>query len=354
MAATNLAVAYLNAQRPAEAVDACYRALSVQQEQDGSLNEEAFANLNIALRICNQRQRAIEETWIKIASLSTNPTAFCRPRTFCPGRDKTLSKSQQHVSVVCVKWGQKYGADYVNRLMRAVSSIGLQNVEHSFVCFTDDAHGLDPRIQVVPLEDKGPNFQGWWYKASLFRGNCAELNNSRVRGKYSHDDKNGDAQSANKDKHAKALKKRNLVLYLDLDTVIVGSLCPLLDYSGGFATLGGGDFSAEESIVGGYNSSVMLWDTTAQDNGSGKLSTLHDALTPNVLKCLMRWDHWVEMIIPEAHIIQDIFPGVVVDYRKHCTSAGPPPTAAIVCFPRFPKPHQVEDAWVVKNWRTSS
>eukprot|EP00965_Chrysotila_dentata_P220210 6191639-Pleurochrysis_carterae.AAC.3 len=40
-----------------------------------------------------------------------------------------------------------------------------------------------------------------------------------------------------------------------------------------------------------------------------------------VFRCLMRWDHWLEMMLPAAHMLQDIFPGLVVDYRRHHTHA---------------------------------
>ena len=59
--------------------------------------------------------------------------------------------------------------------------------------------------------------------------------------------------------------------------------------------LAAADFDAEEGNADGYNSSVMLWD--AGEGGDGPLRSLHDSLTPEVFQCLMRWDHWIEMVV---------------------------------------------------------
>ena len=45
------------------------------------------------------------------------------------------------ILVVCVKYGTKYGADYVNKLFRGVKN--NLNLPHKFICFTDDPNELD-------------------------------------------------------------------------------------------------------------------------------------------------------------------------------------------------------------------
>ena len=121
-------------------------------------------------------------------------------------------------------------------------------------------------------------------------------------------------------------------------------------------------FGAEEGFSDGYNTSVMLWDAGRQGSsgdgsgaggggGGGELSSLHEALCEAVPACLMRWDHWVEMVVPQAHLLQSLFPGVLVDYRTSCASSGPPATAALVTFPRYPKPHEVDTPWISEHWR---
>ena len=110
-------------------------------------------------------------------------------------------------------------------------------------------------------------------------------------------------------------------------------------------------FEAEEGFADGYNTSAILWE--AGGAAGAALAVLHDALRPEVFECLMRWDHWVEMVVPSAHLLQDMHPELFVDYRQACRGrAAPPPRAAVVCFPRSPKPHEVTElAWVREHWK---
>lgn len=54
-------------------------------------------------------------------------------------------------TVVCLKWGDMYGPEYVNRLFAMVS----RNVDSPvrFVCFTEDATGLRDDIEIKALPD---------------------------------------------------------------------------------------------------------------------------------------------------------------------------------------------------------
>lgn len=67
------------------------------------------------------------------------------------------------VNVLCMKWGVKYPAEYVNKLRSAVArNLALP---HRFVCLTDDASGLDPSIETfpipaMPVDISGPE-RGW-------------------------------------------------------------------------------------------------------------------------------------------------------------------------------------------------
>lgn len=53
------------------------------------------------------------------------------------------------VNVVCLKWGQLYGPDYVNKLYRGVARNLTQPFR--FVCFTDDPTGIDQPVECKPL-----------------------------------------------------------------------------------------------------------------------------------------------------------------------------------------------------------
>ncbi len=57
----------------------------------------------------------------------------------------TNSQSQQPLqTVLCLKWGSKYGSEYVNRLY----SMASRNTSRPFrlVCFTDDPTGIRPEV----------------------------------------------------------------------------------------------------------------------------------------------------------------------------------------------------------------
>ena len=55
----------------------------------------------------------------------------------------------QTVNVICIKWGTKYGPDYVNKLQSMVQR--HLHRPFRFVCMTDDTTGIDPAIEVKPI-----------------------------------------------------------------------------------------------------------------------------------------------------------------------------------------------------------
>lgn len=226
-------------------------------------------NLNVALRQLGRQQEAIALSW---ARLNWTP----------PVRE---------VTVACVKWGSKYGADYVLKLRNSVRR--HLSRPHSFVCFTDaPIAGIECR----PLPT---HLKGWWLKSYLF---------TALEGK---------------------------ILYLDLDTVIQGCIDPLLQCDG--LALLETDSIVNECRQGGYNSSIMVWTAPAF-----KDVYIHDVA--HLTTVIYKFDHWLEMLYPHLPIIQKLIPGLVSDYANY------DPTAAIVVFPLSPKPHDVHDPWVRDNW----
>ncbi len=88
-------------------------------------------------------------------------------------------------NVMCIKWGTLYGPDYVNRLYSGVRRHLSRPVR--FFCMTDDAAGLHPDVEILPLPVEPfaepmnaalavANRQGAMRKVSLFRpGLVADL-----------------------------------------------------------------------------------------------------------------------------------------------------------------------------------
>lgn len=70
--------------------------------------------------------------------------------------------------VVCLKYGDKYPSEYVNKLHSMVSR--NLTVPYEFVCFTENKNGINPNIRIEPLQVRS-DVQGWWYKSMFFDKN---------------------------------------------------------------------------------------------------------------------------------------------------------------------------------------
>lgn len=57
----------------------------------------------------------------------------------------------QNRYVICMKWGTKYPAQYVNRLYKMVKK--NLTLPFQMVCLTDDDQGIDPNIHCYPIPD---------------------------------------------------------------------------------------------------------------------------------------------------------------------------------------------------------
>lgn len=82
------------------------------------------------------------------------------------------------ISIVTMKWGTLFGPDYVNVLYRACKS--ASTIPFSFICFTEDAEGLDPDIIVKPLPQIGLRPEEWyqrgvWPKLALYQKDLTGL-----------------------------------------------------------------------------------------------------------------------------------------------------------------------------------
>lgn len=107
------------------------------------------------------------------------------------------------VLILTMKWGTLYGPEYVNNLAEGVRRHLAR--PHRFICFTDDATGLDAGIEALPLPDLGlpPGHKdSRWRKLALFRRDLAGL--------------------------------QGTALFLDLDLVVMDALDPFFDLPGDF------------------------------------------------------------------------------------------------------------------------
>ena len=112
------------------------------------------------------------------------------------------AQDTKRANVVCMKWGTRYGPEWVNRLAAMVRRNTTWNIR--FVCFTDDPIGIRPDIEChpMPVVEFDPKLGRHWPKLGLFQKNLGGL--------------------------------EGMTLYLDLDVVVIGSLDPFFAYPGRF------------------------------------------------------------------------------------------------------------------------
>jgi hypothetical protein len=105
--------------------------------------------------------------------------------------------------VLCMKWGTKYGPEYVNRLYGMVRR--HLSGDFRFVCLTDNPQGVRAEVECHPIPNlalpEGIPERGW-KKLTTFEPDLYGLTGT--------------------------------ALFLDVDVVIVGSLDPFFEYPGEF------------------------------------------------------------------------------------------------------------------------
>ncbi len=233
-----------------------------------------------------------------------------------------------------MKWGAKYGADYVNRLYGMVAR--QLSGPFGFVCLTDDAAGIRGEVTCAPipaLPPFAPLPERGWRKIGAFSPELAALLPGRV-------------------------------LFLDLDVVIVQSLDPLFEQAGDFLIIR--DWYHPFSGIG--NSSVFRYELAAGAALFEDFAANYGAVAKrhrNEQEYLTEWmrsagrlDFW-----PAAwcrSFRRDCAPPWPVRYWR---TPAPPPGSRVVVFHGDPKPPEVEAGnrrpfaflrpapWIAEYWR---
>jgi len=206
--------------------------------------------------------------------------------------------------VLCVKVGEKYGPDYVNKLYNGVFRHFRGNF--TFICLTDNPQGL---LSTISIEEIDSSLPLWWSKVRLFERKRAEMS-----------------------------------LYLDLDVVITGEISALSTYPGSFLLVGSEDIACED-CRNGYNSSIMLW----RSDHYKRIYSDFIENQPQILNLIDRFDHWLQLILPQTDLIQLQFPGLCRDFNTSCKLAIPE-NCGVVIFPQSPKPLDYPADWVYEHW----
>jgi hypothetical protein len=210
------------------------------------------------------------------------------------------------LNVACVKWGDAYGPEYVNRL--CVMLERHLHVPFDFHCFTDDRKGIGwGHVHHLPRD-----LDGWWNKLWLFSPGV--------------------------------LRPGSRVLYFDLDTVIVGDISALARCDSDFAALR--DFYRPR----GVGSGVMAWQAGAVDDFWTRWNE-EDRPTfsggDQAWIEIMMHRKWGHHILPHR-VLQHVCPGMFASYKADCFDG--PGDARIICFHGQPKPHNCGADWIMRAW----
>ena len=270
-------------------------------------------NLSKAERKALKAQRRLEKTQRNIEKYGGKP-------------DHVVDTELKAISILCVRFGTKYGIDYVEKLRNMVSR--NLTVPYEFVCLTDDPTPIKD-VRIILQKNSG-YVRGWWHKVHMF------------------------------DPHL-ALNGR--ILYMDLDVVVCGNIDKLVTtYKHEF--LGIRDFNRKfYKSWKNLNSSVLSWTHGTQTHiwdqfCSGKQTamrlhgdqdwiwkTSRDKLTffPDQWIQSYKWEIRSK---PELEIYQGKRKFKTVNNNIKID-----PQCCIAVFHGDPNPADVQDKFVVDNWQ---
>lgn len=200
-------------------------------------------------------------------------------------------------NIVCIKWGKLYSSDYVNILYSMVK----RNVTlpFRFVCLTDDTTGIDSNIECFPILD--PTLKGVWHKVSLFRKDLYDLSGE--------------------------------MLFLDLDTIIVDNIDPILKFKGNFIT------AINWHSRPGRNSAMMKFEIGKHVDIWEDFIRQVDSITQGKLK---GDQNWVTKKRPNETLWPEEW---CPSYKIHCLGdkkeASIPEGAKVILFHGKPDPHEI-------------
>lgn len=214
------------------------------------------------------------------------------------------------VTCVFVQGEYPYTVEYVTRLKAMVTR--WIDRPFRFVCLTDRPWLFDETIETIPIA-KLAGFAPW-SKLELF---------NPIR------------------------RWTGRMLYLDLDSLIVAPLDPIVDVAAAFAITADPPKPGQKTrdgfgrqIVRRFNSSVMVWD-------GGTQTDLYTAWLPDVAERLSGDQDWTGERLPKATTLpRDWFP------RVSELHGDPPPSSAKVVFAKVPKNHLAAQqfAWFAPLW----
>lgn len=230
------------------------------------------------------------------------------------------------INIVCLKYGNLYDATYVNKLYNMVSR--NLTLPYKFVCFTDEASGINLDVECRPLPNDS-RFTGWWWKPYIFSKNH-----------FSDNDVN---------------------LFIDLDMVIVNDMEPLFTYSPGgivgmrdvIATFHPGVKKLGSAVIRWQGDYSSIWDKLVSNTGIMKTMRGDQDWIWHLLKDKMKlypleWIPSYKWGIRSKHDLVKQQGKFVFNSIKNVEI---PKEAIILAFHGTPNPEDVKDEVILRHWR---
>ncbi|MEE9304271.1 MAG: glycosyltransferase [Thiotrichaceae bacterium] len=237
-------------------------------------------------------------------------------------------------NIICMKWGDKYPADYVNRLYAMVER--NLTLPFTFHCFTENAAGINPKVNIQPLPSLGlpGNLpERGWLKLATFKNPLEDITGT--------------------------------ALFLDLDVVIVDNIDEFFEYEAEFAVC----FDEKKKTQRIGNTSVYRFEI-------GKHADVLDYFLNNF--AMIRKQHRNEQAylsnkMKEKNALMFWPKAWCPSFKYHCLPPFPrnfwqeptiPEGAKIVLFHGKPEPYEAEKGisgkwyrhfrparWITKYWK---
>lgn len=225
-----------------------------------------------------------------------------------PTGDRSFDKHLKRVGPMT----HKLASNYVNNLYKGVKKWSTKPFD--FICFSNQ-EDLDiiPQIELRPITQDNITKKGVLPRMYMF---------SEEAGLFGHQ-----------------------VLCMDLDVVITGKMDKLLDYQGLFCTRKSfheaGQLDGDiMSFYAGSETEDLFWKPLVENPKKVEETTQG------------RERFWIrERVGYIADTWDELLPGKIVSYKLHVKRYGLPKSASIVSFHGYPRPHQVNEAWIKEHWK---
>jgi hypothetical protein len=230
------------------------------------------------------------------------------------------------ITILCVRFGNKYGREYVERLRNMIGR--HMTIPYEIACLTDDHHPITGVRTIYQPNAQYP--KGWWHKVHMFDSN---------------------------------LPLAGRILYFDLDVVI----CSNIDKLGLYCQdqfMGIHDFNRKFYVNWKYlNSSVMAWNHGTQHHiyeqfkskplDAQRLQGDQDWIWKLASNKIKFWPkEWIQSYKWEIRSREEL---AMVNGKRQFKTAKDNvaihPECSVAVFHGDPNPCAVQDKFVIDNWR---